>query len=128
MKKETVLWLSYASENLEVAQLLLKSQYFNPCLQNVQQAIEKVLKAALIERGIGLMKSHSIHELAGRLRRDGLDVGIMEDECDLVDSIYISSKYPVGSVLPDFEPDESIAEEGLLIAERVYDSVVKVIG
>lgn len=57
MKKETVLWLSYASENLEVAQLLLKSQYFNPCLQNVQQAIEKVLKAALIERGIGLMKS-----------------------------------------------------------------------
>jgi HEPN domain-containing protein len=52
----------------------------------------------------------------------------MEDECDLVDSIYISSKYPVGSVLPDFEPDESIAEEGLLIAERVYDSVVKVIG
>jgi HEPN domain-containing protein len=125
MKKETAQWLSYACENLDVAKLLLESFFFNPCLQNLQQVIEKTLKAAMIERGIGLKKTHSVLELSHILAVDGLDSGISEDECDLIDSIYISSKYPLGSVLPDFEPDESICRECLLIAGRVYDSFLK---
>ncbi len=100
MKKETAQWLSYACENLEVSRLLLSSGFFNPCLQNLQQAIEKTLKSAMIERELGLRKSHSIHELSNILKADGLNAGISVDECELIDSIYISSKYPVGSGCP----------------------------
>lgn len=48
-----------------------------------------------------------------------IDINISEDECDLVDSIYLPSKYPFGSALPDFEPTLEICRECLAIAERV---------
>ena len=34
-------------------------------------------------------------------------------------SIYLPSKYPLGAVLPDFEPDMEICEQCMAIAERV---------
>ncbi len=43
MKDETSLWLDYAQENFESAKVLLKSNFYNPCLQNVQQSVEKAL-------------------------------------------------------------------------------------
>jgi len=36
-----------------------------------------------------------------------------------MDSVYLPSKYPLGSALPRFEPDEAITRQCLDIAERV---------
>ncbi|MHC4771922.1 MAG: HEPN domain-containing protein [Planctomycetota bacterium] len=127
MKDETRQWLQYAEENLHSARLLLKSGLFNPCLQNTQQAIEKLLKAALIERAVKIKKTHSISELLHMLQNLSIKIDISEDECDLIDSIYLPSKYPVGSILPNFEPDETICQQCLEIAIRVQDSVKVVI-
>lgn len=127
MKDETRQWLQYAEENLHSARLLLKSGLFNPCLQNTQQAIEKLLKAALIERAVKIKKTHSISELLHMLQNLSIKIDISEDECDLIDSIYLPSKYPVGSILPNFEPDETICQQCLEIAIRVQDSVKAVI-
>ncbi len=49
MKDETSRWLLYAKENLESAKLLNENHLYNPSLQNMQQCIEKSLKAILIE-------------------------------------------------------------------------------
>ena len=49
MKDETKKWLDYADENLRSAKILLESDIYNPTLQNVQQAVEKMLKAICIE-------------------------------------------------------------------------------
>ena len=60
------------------------------------------------------------------LANDGLNSCLSEDECEPIDSIYISSNYPVGSVLPDFEPDALICKECLeMIADRAYDAITK---
>lgn len=64
MNDDTQLWLHYADDNLESARLLLEHSLFNPCLQNAQQAVEKSLKAVLIEHDIPLRRTHSINELA----------------------------------------------------------------
>ena len=56
MKDETKMWLDYSKENLDSAKILMKSKLFNPCLQNVQQCVEKALKALLIENSIKLKK------------------------------------------------------------------------
>lgn len=48
MKDETQMWLRYSAEHLDSANILLESKLYNPCLQNVQQAVEKALKAILI--------------------------------------------------------------------------------
>ncbi|MGA2914454.1 MAG: HEPN domain-containing protein [Sedimentisphaerales bacterium] len=124
MKDETIKWLEYANENLQSAQLLAGS-LFNPCLQNVQQAVEKVLKALLIEFDIKFLKTHSIAELVSLLENNGKNINITPEDCDLLDSIYLPSKYPLGGVLPDFEPDEEICKKCLEIAERIFDSVEK---
>jgi HEPN domain-containing protein len=127
MKKETVLWLSYAHENLEVAQLLLQSSFFNPCLQNIQQAIEKALKAALIEKELGVKKTHNIQELVNILKKQGIKLDVSENECELIDSIYLSSKYPTGSVLPDFSPNKSICDKCIHLGFRIYDNITMVL-
>jgi len=121
MKDETRTWLKYSRENLRSAKLLLESGLFNPCLQNVQQAVEKGLKALIVESFLELKKTHSINELRNALLPLRMKLDLSEEECDLLDSIYLPSKYPLGSVLPDFEPDMEICEQCMAIADRVDD-------
>jgi len=127
MKKDTELWFKYAEENLKSSEVLLNSSLFNPCLQNAQQAVEKFLKALLIENSVNLIKTHSIRELVGKLADLGVDTLISEDDTDLLDSIYLPSKYPLLSVLPLFMPDEDICRHCLNIALHVRAEVVKLL-
>ncbi|MBI3540886.1 MAG: HEPN domain-containing protein [Deltaproteobacteria bacterium] len=128
MKDETKTWLRYGDENLQSAHVLLKSKLFNPCLQNVQQAVEKWLKALLTESSLQAKKTHSISELRNSCVRKGASIDLSDDECDFLDSIYLPSKYPLGGVLPDFEPDEDICQKSILLAERIRSSVTKCLG
>jgi len=52
MSDEHSHWFAYADENLAVARLALAGGYYNACLQNVQQAVEKYLKTALLARNV----------------------------------------------------------------------------
>ncbi|MCB9207900.1 MAG: HEPN domain-containing protein [Ignavibacteriales bacterium] len=123
MQEETKLWLKYSQENFKAAKVLLESQLFNPCLQNIQQSIEKALKSLFIEHKIQFKKTHNILELKSILESKKILVELSEDECDFLDSIYLPSKYPLGSALPYFEPDEKICNNSLLLAKRVIREV-----
>ena len=124
MKDETKQWLEYADENLTSAKVLLDNRLFNPCLQNAQQAVEKMLKAVLVELSIKFKKTHSTNKLVMMLAENRLDIDLAEEECELLDSIYLPSKYPLGSILPDFEPDEQTCRDCIAMAERVRESVL----
>lgn len=124
MKGETRKWLEYADENLKSAKLLLDNELFNACLQNAQQAVEKMLKAVLVDFSIKFKKTHSTNELVMMLAEKSLDINLTEEERELLDSIYLPSKYPLASILPDFEPDERICKNCIAIAERVRESVL----
>lgn len=119
MKDETKKWLDYADENFRSAKILLDSNLYNPTLQNVQQAVEKMLKALCIEFSIKFQRTHSINELVTLLSRNNLEVGVTPDERDLLDSIYLPSKYPLASVLPDFEPEARICKRCITTAENL---------
>ena len=123
MKGETSTWLGYAGENLAVARLSLGQNYLNACLQNTQQCIEKSLKALVIEKDLAFRKTHNIQELAGQLAEAGLKTGITEDECDLIDAIYLPSKYPMSNVLPEAKASTDVCRQCLDIAERVVGVV-----
>lgn len=127
MRKDTEMWLSYADDNLKSTKVLLDSELYNPCLQNAQQAVEKYLKALLIEKAARLLKTHSIRELAGLLEGNGVILTITDDEIDLLDSIYLPTKYPAFSVLPHFMPDHAICKQCFEIAEQVRDDVMRVV-
>ena len=123
MRDQTKKWLKYADENLQSAKVLLDNELFNPCLQNIQQAVEKMLKSVLVESGIRIKKTHSINELVTILAENGMKVDIEEEERDLIDSIYLPSKYPIGGILPDFDPDMKTCVQCVTVAECVRDSV-----
>ena len=123
MRDETKAWLKYAGENLESSKILLQSKLFNPCLQNVQQAVEKALKAVLIEKAIKLKKTHDIFDIKNLLFDNNIEIDLSDDDCDFLNSIYLPSKYPIGSALADYEPDESICQEAIKLAEKTLVSV-----
>jgi len=52
MKDETLIWLSYADENLDVAGLALEHGHLNACLQNAQQAVPPCLRRFLIPQSV----------------------------------------------------------------------------
>ena len=114
MKNETKIWLRYAEENLRSDRILLDSDLYNPCLQNSQQAVEKALKAVLIEKESPLRKTHSISELAKMLEEINVDADLDENACDLLDAVYLPSKYPLGSALPHFNQTKSCVKRVLL--------------
>jgi len=123
MKNETKIWLKYCRENFESAIILLKSNLFNPCLQNAQQSVEKALKAVLLENDILFKKTHDILELKLLLSKKNIDINLSEVECDFLNSIYLPSKYPLGSVIPDYDPDEDVCKKAIKIATNVNKSV-----
>ena len=128
MKDETIEWLNYAEENLKAARLLLEQSLYNSCRQNMQQSIEKVLKALLLEKAHSYRKTHSITELVHLLADQRIIISLSEEDCDLLDSIYLPSKYPVDGVLPDFEPDAALCLRCVMLAEDVVHQVQKVVG
>ncbi len=115
--------MEYAEENLRSAKVLCESHLYNPALNNAQQAVEKALKALLIERSVRFRKTHSINELRRLVFDAGIRIELNEDECDLLDSIYLPSKYPLGSALPDYSPDLSICSQCISVAERVLKEI-----
>lgn len=128
MKDDTRAWLAYAGENLAAAEILQSQGLYNPCLQNVQQSVEKSLKALLLEKAHSQRKIHSIAELVRLLANHQISIRLTEEDCDLLDSIYLPSKYPLGGVLPDFDPDDSLCRQCLSLAEAVITQVREEIG
>ncbi len=127
MKDETRVWLSYAEENLKAAKVLLEKNLYNPCLQNMQQSVEKILKALLLEKSHSQRKTHSITELVHLLANQQIIICLSDEDCDLLDSIYLPSKYPLGGVLPDFEPDVELCLRCVTLAEDVMRQVQRIV-
>ena len=83
----------------------------------------KALKAVLIEKSFTLKRTHDILELKYLLDKTGINIEIKDDECDFLNSIFLPSKYHIGSALPDYDPGIEICEEAIAIAEKVSESV-----
>jgi len=105
---------------LKIAHLAFENKLFSPCLQNVQQSVEKSLKAMVLHLGHDVRRTHSIVELASHLRQIGAEVELQDEECELFYSIFRPSRYPPDSALPDSMPDERICIELVATADRVF--------
>ena len=115
--RDAVTWCAYAEANLGAAKVLLDTGYLNPCLQEAQQAAEKALKSIMLVYNLPLKKTHSIRELKALLVAEVIEVEIDNDMCHLLDSVYLPSKYPLASCLPDCDPDISICEACIEVSE-----------
>jgi len=80
-----------------------------------------------VELSYKLVKTHSIAKLRQVLKENGIAIDISKDDCELLDTIYLPSKYPIGSIIPDYQPDAEICGQCIAIAEQVEQSVKKIL-
>jgi HEPN domain-containing protein len=108
MKRATKEWFDLADKDLEVARLLVDNEYVsNAILFRCQQCVEKCLKALLEENHIPVSHIHTVVKLHSLLKeKSPISLSVTEDELDLVDAVYIDSRYPSGmdSCLPGSRP------------------------
>ena len=75
-----------------------------------------------------LLRTHRTGELIRDNLAKQIDVGLSDEDSDLMDSIYASSKYPPESALPMTMPDAAICRRCLQIAERTLGAARDLIG
>lgn len=128
MKDGTKSWIAFADRDLEAAKSLLKNEYVaNIVLFHCQQCIEKCLKAILEEHEIQVPKIHSVVRLFG-LITENIELGYTIDEnaLNLLDDIYIDTRYPSGlGLLPTGFPSKEEASKILKIAKDIYAEVIR---
>ncbi len=122
-------WLREAKEDLESAEILLRSgQYHHACF-HAQQAAEKALKALLRS----LHKVRIGHSVLDLLREVSKDVEVPEELWDMartLDQYYIPPRYPnaFSSGAPSDYYTERQAEEAIKYAQAVVSFVEGKIG
>ena len=121
MKKQVEDWILLADKDLRAAEILLKEEYplTNIVAFHCQQAIEKYLKAFLIEKDIPLVRTHDLVQLNGMIRKIK-DLGIDREKLDIINEVYVESRYPGElGLMPDGMPTNEQAEEFIAYAKEV---------
>ena len=128
MKDGTKQWLSFADRDLAAAKQLSNNEYVaNVVLFHCQQCIEKCFKAILEEYEVQVPKIHSVVRLFSIINEKiDQDLRFDEDALNLVDDIYIDTRYPSGiALLPSGFPSKEEAAKLIKIAEQIYGEVLE---
>jgi len=121
MKKQAEDWIVLADKDLYVCEIILKDEYAltNIVAFHCQQAIEKYLKAFLIEKGSFLIKTHDLirlNEMVNEIKNMGLD----ENKLMEINEVYVESRYPGElGLMPDGMPSNEQAREFIDFAKEV---------
>jgi HEPN domain-containing protein len=114
MKPETGRWLEIARGDMGMAEAAWERELYSPCVFHCQQAIEKALKAGLVETGAVVPKIHDLVDLASRLKLD-LDAE-QKDFLGRLTEQYIPTRY--GDVW--IEHPRDVAENYLETTKRIF--------
>jgi HEPN domain-containing protein len=112
MKKQVKDWVLLADKDLYAAEIIMKDDYSltNIVAFHCQQAIEKYLKAYLIEKDVQIIKTHDLIKL-NDMTKEIKDLEIDEKKLTVINEVYIESRYPGElGLLPDGIPTDEQAE------------------
>ena len=92
MKDITREWLKAAQTDLQDALLLFRNKSYKNCVLHCHQAIEKILKAIIIQKGYKLIRTHDLISLVHDAK-----LTLPKDIIVFIDQInphYLPTKYP----------------------------------
>jgi HEPN domain-containing protein len=125
MKKQVEDWVLLADKDLYAAEIIIKDDYplTNIVAFHCQQAIEKYLKAYLIEKDVSLIKTHDLIKL-NDMTKEIKDLGIDEEKLTIINEVYIESRYPGElGLLPDGIPTDEQAEEFIEYTKKIKTKI-----
>ena len=117
MQPDTKIWLKLAQEDYRNAQLLWKNRRYGVTVFCYQQAVEKMLKAYIVERKkIAPSKTHKIEWL---IKEAALDIGEIESpDVTELSKAYIRVRYP--DLNKQYYTRKERVEPLVITAEKVY--------
>ena len=121
MKRITEVWLSYALEDFIMAQKALEMEIYRQTCFHAQQAVEKGLKAFLLEKDIKIRKIHNLLELSSEFEAHGIHLPVELAELDFLNCVYRFRYPPDIGLLPQGQPTQEDAQKALRIARKVMD-------
>lgn len=110
-------WIEFAVKNLETAKLLIREKHYTDSIAiEIQQTIEKTLKAIFAYFGISVPKTHSLMVLHN-LAEQYISFETFDSEIFLIISdAYETNRYPSPKY---FLPERDEVEAHFLFAERL---------
>jgi HEPN domain-containing protein len=122
MKEDSLHWLRFASEDLQMAEFALEEQIYNQVCFHSQQCAEKSVKGLLLAQGISPPRTHSLGDLLPLLKRNPFRLAQLNIQ--LLDRFYIPTRYPdaLPGALPDGLPGYNDAIEAISIAREILAS------
>jgi len=124
MKDRTKEWIDFADKDWEVVECIKD----NPRLDSMiafhgQQMTEKYLKAILEENSVSFQKTHHLAKLYDLVSENETNqFKIPEEYLDILDTVYIDTRYPSGSgLLPHGEMSESERAKFLNIITELHN-------
>jgi HEPN domain-containing protein len=118
-------WLKRAKSNLEKAKAgkVTEGILFEDLCYDCQQAVEKSLKALLINRNIEFPWTHSISKLLEIAEQSGIYIPDEIKDSVILTDYAVETRYP-----GDYAPvDEDMYKEALKLAEKVVSWVEKIL-
>ena len=117
-------WLKAANDDLILLSDIQHNEHITHLIAfHSQQAVEKSLKSLLEYKGQQVPKVHKIQSL---IDIASLPFSVDEDLIQLLDSLYIESRYPGDmGLLPYGKPTLKDAKEFCAFAQTVFDKVCK---
>ncbi len=114
MNRDFIGWIEKAKKDLESARNSLKSNDFDWATFQLQQSIEKALKAVLIKKEGVLAKNHDLVYLGNRL---GLPKNYL-DYCKKISPFYTINRYPD---IPEINLTNKDVEKYLYWAKEILE-------
>ena len=113
MKKQAEDWIFFADKDLQAAEIIINDEHplTNIIAFHCQQAIEKYLKAYIIEKKDSLTRIHDLIKL-NAIANEIKDLGIDEKKLIVLNEVYLDSRYPGDlGLMPDGMPTKDQAKE-----------------
>jgi HEPN domain-containing protein len=112
-------WLNRAKSNLLLARTQGTGIYLEDLCFNAQQAVEKAIKALLIQRAVVFPYVHDIAQLLTQVEQGGLTIPLSVKEGERLTRFAVFTRYP--GVASPVRPEE--LTEAVRIAEEVIQWV-----
>lgn len=130
MKKSAQAWVDFALRDISVAKEIIENEYYSNIITfHSHQSVEKIFKALLVENNIKILKKHTLVLLYNAVPdniKSVLHIDI--DELNLLDDVYIDSRYPDGAgILSNGLPTQKEAKQIYEIARGIFDEIYKII-
>jgi HEPN domain-containing protein len=115
-------WLDSGKKHLEVAEILFKNGHYTDIVGlELQQSIERVLKAVLAYNNQSITRTHDLATLLESIKNEIEFDNDIRMQCDIATDYYQDNRYPVrGS---SFLPSEKEIEKVIETADYIYKKV-----